>query len=360
MDKQDAGNELDPKLRKKRILVGGVIIAICLIILGAFLFHRFAAKQPAPAEDIGSGIGVMDFAQVMEAHPDYEKLQELYRQRDVLLRDIEISSNQEPFKAPEGDIRAFQSEAKQKQMTQMVAMHGQIEEKLKTAESEYRKKTRPAYEQEKKSIDDVYLNEILNIRINLDNAKSMRLSENEIKRLNSRLNEIQMIRGEKQYQLAAAYEDSVREYMQGIIAESNESLKSYGAQLEAEHQKDMEQRFGIAQERNEDEMQKQMEESGAFAQRLLQKKSSLTTVEDNIHMLEEHILKDISGRAAKLAIMHHLTVILSNPALNLKGFIYEQLKVGSWSERYTPVISIDTMDLTDEMLDEMKEISNSR
>ncbi len=360
MDKQDAGNELDPKLRKKRVLIGGVIAAICLIILGAFLFHRITGKQTAPSEEMGSGIGVMDFAKVLEAHPDYDKLQELYRQRDVLLRDIEISRDLDPFKAPEGDITAFQDEAKQKQMTQMVARHGQIEEKLKTAESEYRKKTRPAYEQEKKSIDDVYLNEILNIRINLDNAKAMRLSEDEVKKLNARLNEIQMIRGDKQYQLAAAYEDSVREYMQGLIAESSESLKSYGAQLEAENQKDLEERFGISKERNEEEMQKQMDESGAFAKNLLQKKSSLTTVEDNIHMLEEHILKDISGRAAKLAIMHHLTVILSNPALNLKGFIYEQLKVGSWSERYTPVISIDTTDLTEEMLDEMKEISNSR
>ena len=62
----------------------------------------------------------------------------------------------------------------------------------------------------------------------------------------------------------------------------------------------------------------------------------------------------MAGLAAKLAIMHGLTLILSSPADSLRGIEYEQMQFGAWQPDLLPVLNVDAMDLTDEMLREMK------
>ena len=52
--------------------------------------------------------------------------------------------------------------------------------------------------------------------------------------------------------------------------------------------------------------------------------------------------------------MHGLTLILSSPADSLRGIDYEKMQFGDWQPELLPVLNVDTMDLTDEMLREMK------
>ena len=52
--------------------------------------------------------------------------------------------------------------------------------------------------------------------------------------------------------------------------------------------------------------------------------------------------------------MHGLTLILSSPADSLRGIEYEQMQFGAWQPDLLPVLNMDAMDLTDEMLREMK------
>ena len=74
-----------------------------------------------------------------------------------------------------------------------------------------------------------------------------------------------------------------------------------------------------------------------------------------LRQLQDKIRNDIAGRAAKLAIMHKLTLILASPADNLRGIDYENLGAGKWEPVLSPVIGIDTLDLTEEMLQEMNQ-----
>ena len=72
--------------------------------------------------------------------------------------------------------------------------------------------------------------------------------------------------------------------------------------------------------------------------------------------MKQKIFDDIASRAAKLAIIHHLTLIIADPIDNIRGLEYETFKVGDWHELRSPVLGLNTLDLTQEMLQEMKNI----
>ena len=52
--------------------------------------------------------------------------------------------------------------------------------------------------------------------------------------------------------------------------------------------------------------------------------------------------------------MHGLTVILSSPADSLRGIDYERMQMGVWQPDLLPVLNVNTLDLTEEILQEMK------
>ena len=74
-----------------------------------------------------------------------------------------------------------------------------------------------------------------------------------------------------------------------------------------------------------------------------------------VSQLEEQIYRDIAGRAAKLAIIHHLTLILAQPAPGTSGNGLMSLPETMWQKQgiEIPVVGVKTIDLTDEMLQEM-------
>lgn len=65
-------------------------------------------------------------------------------------------------------------------------------------------------------------------------------------------------------------------------------------------------------------MQQQMQMTAAQKiQQRTQIKEMMAQKAEEIQALDTHIRNDISGRAAKIAILHHFTMILANPAEDL-------------------------------------------
>ena len=81
-------------------------------------------------------------------------------------------------------------------------------------------------------------------------------------------------------------------------------------------------------------------------------------LQQQIEALDTHIRNDIAGKAAKIAILHHFTLILATPAENLEY----ALPLGSTPDpdmqRFYPVIGTDTEDVTDELVTEIGTISS--
>ena len=82
-------------------------------------------------------------------------------------------------------------------------------------------------------------------------------------------------------------------------------------------------------------------------------------MEQEIQSLETHIYNDIAGRAAKVAILHHFTLILASPAETLDYTIARAVETGAPPVRFAPVVGSGTEDVTDELLDEIKGLEGS-
>ena len=227
-------------------------------------------------------------------------------------------------------------------------------EQLRTAEKAKRDETQADYMAARRNLDDAYLNAIFNVRLKLDNADSMRLTADAVRDLENQLVSLQKERGQKQYELQQRYEGAIQAYVDAVSRELGGSVQAEQAkktqQLRAEEMRKQTE----AQSRNAEAMEKAMSEQGQRGQRILEKKAALQSKDREIQAMEEHILKDIAGKASKLAIVHHLTLILANPSVNLQALDTGMLHVGPWPEKYKTVISVDTMDLTQELLDELK------
>ena len=70
-------------------------------------------------------------------------------------------------------------------------------------------------------------------------------------------------------------------------------------------------------------------------------------------------MSDIAGQTARLAILHHYTMVIANPAQTLKSRIPWQQGEESRNKEdreYMPVIGTDTTDMTEELLTEIKKL----
>ena len=108
-----------------------------------------------------------------------------------------------------------------------------------------------------------------------------------------------------------------------------------------------------AQSRNADEMErvlKEREENSAAAKRALR----LAVVRNEADALEAQIWRDVRSRAAKLAIMHHFSLVLASPEESAGASLpaAELFAV----RRFAPLIANTATDVTAEMVHEMQSI----
>ena len=89
--------------------------------------------------------------------------------------------------------------------------------------------------------------------------------------------------------------------------------------------------------------------------RIAKQKAVLAAKKQEIRVLEKHILKDIAGLASKLAIMNKLTLIVSSTEVNIQGENYQEFGLGKWQPVRTPVIGINTIDLTEALMKELED-----
>ena len=338
---------------KKKLLAAGC----CLLVVLALVTFLWRSQTSRPTSSLPSPematMGVVNLQKAMKAHSAYPELEKLYAEREALRADLAMESQLGKAKAPAADPQAFAQLADQKEKMAGFQAYTKLRTQLQELERVKRQETQGDFQTAKKTIDDAYLNAIFNIRLKLDNADSMHLSADAVHALEQDLENLQRERGQKQYELEQRYEAAIRSYINEaagtLRGEVQEKQTRTAEQLQAEQLKNQTE----AQNRNLDAMEKAMDAQGQRHQRLLEKRAALQSKDREIQALEDHILKDLAGKAAKLAILHHFTLILANPAVNLQAIDVGMIHVGAWPEKYKPVVSVDAADLTEELIAEI-------
>ncbi len=336
---------------KRQVLAGAAVVLVSLGALWAYLMWGGVKPETVVAEPV---IGVLDMQQLIKAHPDYGRLQEIQQDIDHLENALVLEDIKLPQTAPTPDKALFQEATEQKMRLDSLARHDQLIRQLNALAEEKRQELRPKFEAQRQEAEQKYLNEMLNLRIKIDSADVLGLTPEQVQEMQVRIETLQQQRGQVVAQLSQEQE----EYFRQLMAQEAAGPMAELQRLEAQNKQELQQA----------ELDKELEVQNRNAQAMEQavspveskintakKRALLEGRKIQLRQIQDKIRNDIAGRAAKLAIMHKLTLILASPADNLRGIVYENLGAGKWEPKLSPVIGIDTLDLTEEMLQEMKQ-----
>ena len=110
-----------------------------------------------------------------------------------------------------------------------------------------------------------------------------------------------------------------------------------------------------ADKRNAEAMSKQ-QELAQKVQARLEKRQLLAEKKTEFAALQAHVLNDVAGKAAKIAIMHHFTLILVHHPQTLASFMPGAAEFNPLLRKAGVAIGIRTQDVTGEIVQEMKNL----
>ena len=170
---------------------------------------------------------------------------------------------------------------------------------------------------------------------------------------------LQEERGMRQQQLAKEWEREVNDYVQSVMGPKFAAWREQAKNSLSQQKSAAVLKQSEAQQRDTAAMQQQMQMTAAQKlQQRAQIKEMMAQKAEEIQALDTHIRNDISGRAAKIAILHHFTMILANPAEDLAFKLPVDLPASMKPERFMPVIGSDTEDVTDELVSEVSTLGD--
>jgi hypothetical protein len=362
MDEEKATE--DGARKRRRNIAVGAIAAIALLAAGAGIFHSLV-RPPGESqqEKLAADAGLIDWQKVIEAHPDYARLANLREECKVL--EMETSEVGDIFtvKPPEQDPKPLEDSVWAKNALDIVGQRAEIERKSKRVAAEYRAQTEAAYQEQSRAIDEEYLNDILNINIKLDNQEAMhnpldsdqQLAEERAIWLQQR-EQLQQERGQRQHELRLAYEQQVAQHVQQVLGPELAAWRANLPQQQARQQAEATAAQTEADKRNAATMQKQVEIAQQVQQRLA-KRQELLAKQGKLQALETHIMNDVAGRAAKIAILHHFTLILVDHPHVLTSFLPDAEQVNPLQRTYSRAIGVTTVDVTDELVQEVQTLT---
>ena len=317
--------------RKKKILAG---VLCCLFFLGTGIY---ILRKTPPADTVSQVeapvIGVMDLKKALSLHPRYAQLQRLKAEQKLLQERQE--EGKQDFSNPPLVIDEKLFAARTELLTEQKRKQRIIEynKQLRAREQQIRNRLAPGWEAEKKEISEASLYAIFNVNLKLENADNLRLSPKERQDLQDLMAALKKERGDKIQAADIRYEKQ-------IAAELEPFYVQLQAQLAEETALDRSQ-----QKKAAEALQKQAEEqdrsfasarSAALQAAFVKGKNrDLEAKETEITALEDSMVKDIAGKAAKAAILHHLQVIFANP-----------------------VAAVQAVDVTDEVIADLKLLSD--
>ena len=336
---------------KRQVLAGAAVVLVSLGAFWAYLMGGAVKPETVVAEPV---IGVLDMQQLIKAHPDYGRLQEIQRDIDHLENALALEDIKLPQTAPTPEKELFQEAAGQKSRLDSLARHDQLVHQLNAMAEKKRQELRPKFEAEHQEAEQKYLNEMLNLRIKIDSADVLGLTPEQVQEMQVRIESLQQQRGQVVAQLTKEQEERFRQLMAQEAAGPMAELQRLEAQTKQElQQAELDKELEV-QNRNAQAMEQAVSPVESKSN-TAKKRALLEGRKIQLRQIQDKIRNDIAGRAAKLAIMHKLTLILASPADNLRGIDYENLGAGKWEPTLSPVIGINTLDLTEEMLQEMKQ-----
>lgn len=351
---------------RRQVLAGAGMLLLLLTAGTGFVLKTVLDKEEPQPVKVPSEMAYVDARKVWAAHPDYARYQQL--KAEVLSLEMDLEDLQElpmlEVQPPIPDSQPFKDSVWQKNAQTVIGGRVQLDRERKQVEADYREATREAYEAQRAALDEEYLNAILNINLKIDNQQQMHypwVKEEELaaerEEWEQEALQLKRERGERQYQLRLAWEQQIKDYVDSVMAPK---LAEWDAKSKAtlEQQKaESVAAEAAAQARNAELMSRQMALS-LQVQQHLEKRQQLLQAQQELSVLETHMANDIAGKGAKVAILHHYTLILAKPMSVLQG-IFPGRETMEFSQPLYGEVMGNLDDVTEELVAEVATLSSA-
>lgn len=290
-----------------------LLLFVCLALWGQSYFKGAEPKVPT--------LGTIRLAEVRAAHPLYEELQT--KQKEAVLLEKRVKALQATAKhqvekrdllPPQITQAPFADQAREKNALDLVGGRIALERKKQAiAEQE---KAHAAHE-ERELLDAESQNELLNLRLKLDNAEAMKLSRESVAQMETRLAALQEERARRQAERKRAWQEEIEARAQASVAEERAELMERGRVARAAARAEGVIEQSAAQARDAAALAEglaELENASSDVQELSALVSQLEDRRKEILLLERQIAQDIEEKAKVLAQKHQLELVLSNPA----------------------------------------------
>ncbi|MBR3497895.1 MAG: hypothetical protein IKO05_02755 [Selenomonadaceae bacterium] len=351
-----------------------VVAAGMLALIGVGLYLYEPHEEPAaptdtkiekPASREAQGFGIIYIEKIQAAHPDGEYLDGL-RATELRLR-LELNEAMKVVEVPkptppETNEEVFDEAAWQKNAQAVISQLAELESRKKAAAEQYRKDSEPRYLEERDRIIGEFLNENLNIKLKLQNADNLRLSQEEVNELLKQLDEVEFGRNQAQKELYEKWLAEIKKFSDESVAEDEVRLKAEYEKLKAQVEAQTQKKKEDVTERNKQAMEnslRQMEDRQIRRRELL---SELTEVGRERAEVEKKIFDSITDKAAMLAAVYRLEMILVRRAPDDYDKILSRHIVWNFElkspERVGAVLvpGKNARDLTDDLIKEMNRL----
>ena len=340
---------------RKPLFVGLLSLLVLGGIVLGWLFVHPGDKVSPPATDPSAQSaeesGVVRLGEVVRKHPEYGTLLRL-RGEHAQLSDALARGERQLLKmtAPDAIKKPFDDAVDQKKKQVLIKEYGEFMEKLAEAEKAKREETRALYDAARGEINAAYFNEIFNTQLKIDNADVMRLSEETVADLKRHLENLQRERGRHLYDLHLKYEAEIRAFKEALAAEHGVSLAALEQETDERLRAEEMRKRSEAQARNLEALQKNMLDSVELRMRLTEIRTALRAKEQEITALEDGLTLELAGKAAKLAVLHHLSIVYASPVT--AGLPIAD--VGTDPAAGLRVVGVTAVDLTEELIKEIE------
>lgn len=356
------------KKKRKEIILGSAV-ALGLVFLGAWGLRALMPGHQQVQTTEAASIGLVDMQKALEAHPDYDKLlslQKEYKSLELSLKDTEKLPKM-PVQPPQVDSKPFDDSVWQKNAQTVIGGRTELEREAKSVEKAYREAHQAEYDSRRKAVDEDYQNAIFNLNLKIDNQKAMHHPWAKQEDLDAEKADwenqrslLQQERGMRQQKLAKEWEKEVNSYVQSVMGPKVAKWQEQAKTAMNQQKSAAVRKQSDVQQRDTQAMAVQNQQDAELnIQKRVQIKKQMAEKAEEIQALDTHIRNDIAGKAAKIAILHHFTLILANPAEDLVYKLPLDVPDSMKPNRFMPVVGSDTEDVTDELVEEMGTLSAS-
>ncbi len=297
---------------KKYKLSAAALSAI--LIGGGFYFYQPQEKTPEVEQKkiVESkpiqGFGVVDLNRIKNKHPLGAELKQLVG-REKRLR-LELAAALEPYKPPqenpEFEEKPFDEAAREKNMQAIMEKFSTLKAKKLQLVEEFTADSREEYLRRRDAVRDVYLNAALNITLKLQNADNLRLSNEEIQKLQADLDEIVIERNSAQKAMLEQWTAEINQRVEQATAVEEAQAKADAKKLREQSSVDAEKKIQEVQARNKALTEKINSEIESRQKRRRELAEELKEVSTKISELENKILSSTVEEVGKLGALYRL------------------------------------------------------